>query len=99
MQRVETPGQPETDMHESPQYDEEEDNSIDSIEMFTDPVDDDPSDIESFGADDLFGSDPDSEIIWTQAQMERQPPSSNDQLVWPLPLCKPFHLFTYETGY
>ena len=89
-------GSPETDMQELREYDQQDD---DSIEIWSDPEDDDPSDIESFGADDLFGSDPDAEIIWTRAQLERQPPSSDDQLVWPLPLCNHSTYSHNEPGY
>jgi hypothetical protein len=90
-------GDSQTNMQASQEDDEE---SEDSIEPFSDPVDDDLSDIESFDADDLYGSDPDSEIIWTQPQMARLPPSpsSDTESVWPFHLVTQF-IFIYEAGF
>src|SRR6266404_9094525 len=51
----------------------------DPIDMFSDSVDDD-FDIESFGIDDIYGSDPDAEIVCTQPEIEEQHPLSDDQV-------------------
>jgi len=53
----------------------------DPIDMFWDPLDDEPSDIESFGVDDMYGSDSDAEIIWTRPHTEDEPSSSDDQFI------------------
>jgi len=96
VQTMRPPRHSETDMQVSQHSDQDKD---DPIELFSDSVDNYSSDIESFHASELCGSDSDGEIIWTQAQIERQPPSSDNELVWPFPLSYPSHLFMYELGY
>jgi hypothetical protein len=53
----------------------------DPIDMFSDPLDVDSSDIESFGADELYGSDDDAEIVSIPPRREEQHPTpQTDQL-------------------
>jgi len=57
--------------------------------LFSDPVDDNLSEMESFDTDDLYGSDSDTKIIGKEAPLF-DPPSSDlsssvsDTSVWPL---------------
>ena len=69
--------------------------------MFWDPLDDEPSDIESFGVDDMYGSDSDAEIIWTRPHTEDEPSSSDDQFILVCLFLEThyFQLFTTELGH
>jgi hypothetical protein len=64
--------------------------------LFSDPVNDSPSDTESFDADDLYGSDSDAEIIRKESP-DSSPPASeasdsdSDMSVRPLLLCSLTH--------
>jgi len=67
--------------------------------LFSDPVDDDSSDTESFDADDMYGSDSDAEIIGKESPLCDLPssdPSSSvsDASVWSLLLCSIAHAHT-----
>jgi hypothetical protein len=66
---------------------------MDLTDIFSDSEDNNPSDMESFGIDDVYGSDPDAEIVCTRPEIEEQHPSSDDQ-VCHVYLCNPFKLFT-----
>ncbi len=59
--------------------------------LFSDPVDEDSSDTESFDADDMYGSDSDTEIIGKMSPLSDPQPSDapssvDDTLVWSLHL-------------
>ena len=75
---AESPDDPEThiDIFQS-----DDEQFEDLIDMFSDSPNDHSSDIESFGVNEMYGSDSDAEIVCRQPQREEQPPSSNDQSV------------------
>jgi len=67
--------------------------------LFSDPVDDNLSETESFDTDDLYGSDSDTEIIGKESPLCDLPssdPSSSvsDASVWSLLLCSIAHAHT-----
>jgi hypothetical protein len=64
-----------------PQIHIDDDEFMDPIEMFLDPLDDDSSDMGSFGVDEMYGSDSDAEVIIRRPWIEEQPSSSDDKSV------------------
>src|SRR6266404_1535076 len=48
--------------------------------LFSDPVDDDSSDTETFDADDMYGSDSDAEIIGKESLLSDPPSSGSSSL-------------------
>ena len=70
---------------------------MDPMEMFLDPPDYDSSDVESFGVDEMYGSDSDAEIIWRRPRIEELASSSDDQQVCAVSFVHYSYKFTYET--